>query len=445
MISIRRRMLFILLSVFSVVWMLATILTVINTRQRIQEAVDNQLIQAANYLFDRVSIAQENDRDIGEALRDTRRFFGRIESFAYQVWHDTSLLSYTANAPEYRMINGPGHRDGTLNDAPWRFYYRVDAQRGIDVIVGIENDFAGNLGQTILRNRTYPMLLAMPVIGFLIIVGVHQGLRPLRDLASQITARSPVQLSPITAEQVPDEVKGIVTALNGLLERLDEAIEGERRFTANASHELRTPLAAIEVQSQVALKSTDANERTQALQQISESVDRATRLVAQLLTLARLDPESAADLMKDIDLRRVVEDELAALANTALEKDLDISLEASGPALIRGNPDTLSILIRNLLDNAIRYTPLGGTVTVTIDSVDSGVRFVVSDSGPGIPEDERGKVFDRFYRMIGSTSSGAGLGLSIVRRIAELHRSELSLSKSDNGGLAVTTVFPVRS
>ena len=340
------------------------------------------------------------------------------------------------------MSNGPGHRNGALNGSPWRFYYRVDAQRGLDVIVGIENDFAGSLSQTILRNRTYPMLLAMPVIGFLIILGVHQGLRPLRDLAAQITARSPSQLAPIDATQVPGEVKGIVTSLNGLLARLDEAIEGERRFTANASHELRTPLAAIEVQSQVALKAQDPEERAQALRQISQSVDRATRLVAQLLTLARVDPESAASLMKTVDLNRVVEDELAALAETAHKKQIDVSLETEGPAPVKGDPDGLSILIRNLLDNAIRYTPEGGTVVALIDKPDGGIRLVINDSGPGIPEEERGKVFDRFYRMVGSTSSGAGLGLSIVRRIAELHQAELDLSKSPAGGLSVSVLFP---
>ena len=435
-------MLVVLLSAFFVVWMLATVMTIVNTRLRIQEAVDNQLIQAANSLYDQATIAQEGNRDIEEALRDTRRFFGRNESFVYQIWDETTLLSSTENAPANRMTNGPGHRDGTLNGAPWRLYYRVDAQRGLDVIVGIENDFSGDVARFVLYRQTWPLLIALPLAGFLIVLGVHQGLRPLRDLASEITARSPSQLAPIDASQVPAEVKGIVTSLNRLLGRLSEAIEGERRFTANASHELRTPLAAIEVQSQVALKTEEPEKRDQALRQISESVDRATRLVAQLLTLARLDPESAAGLMKTVDLRRIVEDELAALADTALAKSLDIGLEGEGSAKVQGDPDALSILIRNLLDNAIRYTPQGGSVTATIDSDASGVRLVVSDTGPGVPQDEREKVFDRFYRMVGSTSSGAGLGLSIVRRIADLHRASLALSESPGGGLSVTTEFP---
>ena len=442
MISIRRRMLFILLTAFFVVWMVATAFTVFNTRQRIEVGLDGQLIQAANILYDRSSRALEAGYSVEETLQDTRRFFGRLDSFAYQIWNGQTLISQTKNAPEMRMINAPGYRDGILKGQPWRFYYRVDAMKGLDVIVGVEDDFSGDMARLVAFRQTWPLLAAMPFIGLLIVIGVSQGLRPLRDLASQITTRSPVQLAPIDAEKVPKEVKEIVTALNGLLACLDEAIEGERRFTANASHELRTPLAAIEVQSQAALKAKDPGGRAQALHQISESVDRATRLVAQLLTLARLDPDSAADLMKTGDLRRVVEDELAALADTALVKSLDIGLDASGPAHVQGDPEALSIMTRNLLDNAIRYTPRGGSVTAAIEADDSNIRFVINDSGPGIPASERDKVFDRFYRIVGSTSSGAGLGLSIVRRIAEFHQAQLSLSESSSGGLAITTIFP---
>ncbi len=441
-ISIRRRMLFILLSAFFVVWFLATMFTIIYMRERIEAGLDDQLIQAANILHDRSLFAMDSEHSVQDALQDTRRFFGRLDSVAYQVWDGQSLVIQTENAPATRMINGPGHRDGVLNGRPWRFYYRVDAVQGLDVIVGVEDDFSGDLARIIAFRQTWPLLAALPFIGLLIVIGVRQGLRPVRDLASQITARSPSQLSPIDSKHVPEEVKGIVNSLNGLLARLDDAIEGERRFTANASHELRTPLAAIEVQSQVALKSQDPEERAQALRQISDSVDRATRLVAQLLTLARLDPESAGDLMTTVDLRRVVEDELAALAESALAKGLEISLDTDGPALVKGDPDGLSIMIRNLLDNAIRYTPQGGAVTATIDKTETGIRLVVSDTGPGIPESEQSNVFDRFYRMVGSTSSGAGLGLSIVRRIGELHQSELSLSEQPGGGLAVTALFP---
>jgi signal transduction histidine kinase len=282
----------------------------------------------------------------------------------------------------------------------------------------------------------------MPFIGLAIFYGVTRGLTPLRELATQITERSPYQMSPIDSAKAPKEVKGIVTSLNNLLARLEEAIEGERRFTANASHELRTPLAAIQVQCQVALRAEGHEERDKALLQISQSVDRATRMVTQLLTLARLDPETAEGILKPVNLRRLLEEEVAEVSPSAFEKNIEIGLECPSDVTINADSESLLILARNLLDNAIRYTPEGGGVTTVVEEEGDEVRLSITDTGPGIPSEERDKVLDRFYRIVGSASSGAGLGLSIVSRIAELHGARLELSDNRSQGLTISVIFP---
>ncbi len=440
-ISLRRRMLYILLSAFFIVWFVATGVTISNTAARIREGIDNQLVAASDTLYQQAKQAIGDDAAM-ENLGDDVRIFGRVDTSLYQVWYGDNLIKKSDNAPTHRMSNRPGFQAGDLNDIRWRFYYRVDAVRGLDVIIAFKDDFSGDVADQIGRATTYPMLLALPFIGIAIYLGVTRGLKPLRALESQITARTPTQMDPIDADQVPHEVRGIVRSLNGLLERLQIAIEGERRFTSNASHELRTPLAAIEVQTQVALRATDHEERKKALNQISHSVDRATRMVSQLLTMARIDPDGAESMLHQLDLRRVVEEEVAEISQTALDKQIDIGMDAPESALIDGDPDALSILTRNLLDNAIRYTPEGGQVTAAIRQAGGHVFLSVIDTGPGISDEEKVKVYDRFYRIVGSTSSGAGLGLSIVKRIAELHQADLRLSDNPDGqGLVISVAF----
>ncbi len=440
--SLRRRMLIILLSAFFLVWMLATGYTILNARHRIAEGVDNQLVQAANYLWLRAKRSNDEGEDIADALRDMKRGLSRLQSLQFQVWNGETQLMRSPGAPEHHMSTRPGFSSGQLHDAHWRIFYRVDAVEGLDVIVALEDNFSGDVAKLIAFNTTWPILLALPFVGIAIFFGVNKGLAPLRQLEAQITERSPTQMAPIDAASVPSEVRGIVTSLNALLERLERAIESERRFTANASHELRTPLAAIDMQAQVALKAKNEEEKGRALKQISSSVNRASRLISQLLTLARLDPEHTTDLLKPTDLKLIVQGEMAAIAGEAHDHGIEIELEAPDNVMIMGDADSLSIMVRNLLDNAVRYSTKGSKVTALLHTETDGTRLVIKDTGVGVPEDQREKVFDRFYRMVGSASSGAGLGLSIVKRIVDVHEAQISLGgREDRRGLAVTIFF----
>lgn len=284
-----------------------------------------------------------------------------------------------------------------------------------------------------------PALLGLPVLGFWIWLATWRGLRPLDAVAGEIAARRPDKLEPVAPASAPQEIRPLVEAINGLFLRVGQALESERRFTADAAHELRTPLAALAAQAQVAQRARDDDERNHAIGQLIASSRRAARLVDQLLTLARLDPDNAA-VTETVSLDRLAEEACALHGAEAMGKGVALELDAAA-ATTTGNADMLRILLRNLVDNALRYTPAGGRVTV---AVAPGI-VSVTDTGPGIPPEERQRVFDRFHRLAGQETEGSGLGLSIVARIAERHGATIGLADGDGGkGLRVTVRFSAR-
>ena len=275
--------------------------------------------------------------------------------------------------------------------------------------------------------------------------GIQRGLLPLNRLSVEIASRSPTQLSPVSTDGLPQEIIPMITSLNGLLLRLDYALSSERRFTSDAAHELRTPLAALKAQAQVAARSNNKDQRINAIEQIIRSMDRLTRMVEQLLTLARLDPDDATKQHSRIDLEKIVEAASSDLAPDALKKKLHFELIRKGEYfVINGQAIALSILARNLIDNAIRYTPQDGQVIISVCAENDQVIFSVRDTGPGIPIKEQQRIFDRFYRILGNNADGSGLGLSIVKRIADMHHAKLKLvTPADQIGIEFQVLFPV--
>lgn len=265
----------------------------------------------------------------------------------------------------------------------------------------------------------------------------------MRRIGSEVAQRDPANLAPLEERSAPAEIAPLLHALNALLGRLERALESERRFTADAAHELRTPLAALKIQAQVARRAENEAQRGAALDKLILGVDRATHLIEQLLTLARLEPTGGSTvLMSGCDVAAIARQTLADLAPAALGKGIELGLNSPATAMIRGNADMLAILLRNLVDNAIRYTPRNGRVDVSLLVEQGRVRLEVTDSGPGIPEQEKQRVFDRFYRILGNEAAGSGLGLSIVKRIADAHAASLSLAEGENGvGLRVGVDF----
>jgi two-component system sensor histidine kinase QseC len=361
---------------------------------------------------------------------------------------DREVIMRSHNAPEFgRNTLGFGHvRQG---DTLWRVFGLRVPGSGVEVLVGEQMALRSEIVAYILLSGLSPIFLSLPLLGLLIWIIVGRGLRPLVRVAGIVRQRNPGSLEPLPAERVPTEIMPMVDSLNHLFERVHRALENERRFTANAAHELRTPLAALKTHAQ-AMQLVEANpEQARSIGQIIADVDRTTHLLEQLLTLARLDAQhDRTGLEKQsLDLRAIAVEVLSDLYPQAHEKHLRLSLEGEeGPAYVKTGAVALDILVRNLVHNAIRYTPTGGSVTVTLVHIDGALELSVADTGPGISRDQRNLVFRRFQRGETADIHGTGLGLSIVKHIAELHGAEIRLEDGEQGqGLRVSVRFPHRT
>ncbi len=296
--------------------------------------------------------------------------------------------------------------------------------------------------QLALRTLT-PFAVLMPLLAILIWFAVEHALEPLQRLTQLVKARNVAVLDPLPDSKLPSEVQPLVGALNDLLARLNAALERERGFMADAAHELRTPLTALHLQVDTLARAGDDTERDSAMTNLSAGVRRAIRLVEQLLALARQEPRAQGERERVglDDLAREVVAEMVPLTDA---RRIDLGISESEPAIVQGDREGLRTLLRNLVDNAIRYTPEGGKVDVSIHGTQAGgpATIRVVDTGPGIPESERKRVFDRFYRQPGATPPGSGLGLAIVKAIADAHGAQVSLESGPQGrGLTATVVF----
>jgi len=282
----------------------------------------------------------------------------------------------------------------------------------------------------------------------LVYFSVRRSLRPLEELASAVAARSPDNLNVLAEPQTLREAQPLVAALNRLLTRLAATLDNERRFTADAAHELRTPLAAVKIQAQVALASTDAADHQHALRQVLAGADRATRLVEQLLRLARLDPLARLPQAQTLDLAQLAASIASDMQAQASARQQQLSVHAPSAAIqVQGDADLLGVALRNLVENALRYTPPGGEIEIRIETSDQHPRLAVCDNGPGVNAEEAPRLLERFYRGQASTNpqsnaaDGSGLGLAIVQRIAELHGAQLSIENRTIGGLQASLTW----
>lgn len=292
----------------------------------------------------------------------------------------------------------------------------------------------------------YISLLTFPIAVFLIWIIIGKGLSSLRQVTQEVANRAPSHLEPVDLDTLPDEIRPVIDELNKLFYRLKEGFEREKRFAADAAHELRTPLAAIKTQTQVALNTDNLDEKNLALQKILVSVNRSAHTIQQLLTMSKLLSEKSIEHHFDrINLVKIAREILAMLAPAALEKNIELEFDCNlASVYFMGNSIAIGILIRNLVDNAIRYCPPEGHVVVHIQHFHSTLILEVCDDGPGIPAEVRSRVFERFYRVLGNKSPGSGLGLAIVQEIAHLHQAQIVLTSPKHGtGLIVRIIFKI--
>lgn len=447
--SLRRRLLLPLLAGVTVSWVATLVWSYIDTHHEIDELFDAQLAQTAQ------SVLALSKSQTKELIEDGKEDYRSVlpkhtvdnigqgvhlyqRNIMFQVWRGKTLVLRSANTSDKVLTEVEGYSD-TRGMQPnfstpaavtshWRYFSQWDASHEYRVVVAESHVVRDELIGHIVLRLLIPALFGLPLLGAWVWLTTRRGLRPLNAVAKQIATREPKRLHALRPTEAPEEIRPLVESINDLFTRVEHTLETERRFTADAAHELRTPLAALGIQAQVALRAQDAAERTHAIQQLQSGASHATHLVNQLLTLARVDPETGLQ-MQPVALHHLAEEICAAHGAMALDKNIHLELDTT-PAIVQGDADLLRILLRNLIDNAIQYTPAGGRVNVQV----AENTLTVTDTGIGIPAHERALVLRRFYRLAGQDTQGSGLGLSIVARIAELHGAHLELTDGENGG-----------
>ncbi|MDO8264660.1 MAG: ATP-binding protein [Gallionella sp.] len=436
--SLKQRLLALVLAAITLVWLGATAFTYHDAREEFDEVLDAHLAQAAALLV--VQATHEIDELETEHTPLLHKY---ARSVAFQVWEKGQQMRlHSANAPQQPLASRErGFSDNIIDGKRWRVFSTWDESGEYLIHVAERSDVREELARDIAGNLLRPLWFSLPLLALLLWIAVTRGLRPLDKLAREVEQREPDNLAALDASSVPREVVPLIERLNRLFTRIDASMQKERRFTADAAHELRTPVAAIKAQAQVARAASGEAERIHALDNAILGCDRAAHLIDQLLTLARVDTLDCG-VAEPCQLRDIAAEAIAALAPAALENGVQLELLTGDEATVNGNPGLLRVLLRNLLDNSIQHTPPGTSVQVSITQEPGAVCLSVSDNGPGIPEQERDKVLERFYRPLGTQASGSGLGLSIVKRIAEVHDAALQMQPASEGqGLRVTVRF----
>ncbi len=442
--SIRFRLLALVLSGFILVWTAVGAFSWWHTSVEIHEILDSQLAQIAR-LIAVITVHESEEKDLAGFETDLLQQ-GYEYPVVFQVWSaGGSLLVRGPDAP-YVALSGSvedGYTDESFKGKEWRVFtlHTRDREHRVQVAhdLGIRNALLREFVFDVLK----PLLLALPLLG-LVWLGIERGLAPLRWVAGQVSDRSHASLEPMVTNAVPVEISGLVDAINALFSRLQESFDRNSRFTADAAHELRTPLAGAITQVYAAMQAQTDAERRHALGQVLAGLQRLNRLIEQLLILARIEPAQAHRSFSPVDLNALATEVLSELTPKALHKGVDVELQAVRPISVTGSAELLAVMIGNLVENAIRATPAGGKISVSLDSTADGINLVIEDTGPGIPAEDKERVFDRFHRLADTPGHGAGLGLSIVRAVAGLHKATVSRvdREGDHGLRAIVRFSP---
>ncbi len=432
--SIRTRLLIALLALVAAISLLAGTLTYRRVLAETSTLFDYQLRQMALSLRSRVSMAPRLELPPDQLDTD----------FVIQIWDLFGTRVYLSR-PGLPMINQTalGYADIDVRGEPWRTYglQTVDGVIQIAQPQRVRERLAGGAALRVV----IPLLLLLPVLGAAIVGVVRSGLLPLQRIAIEVQRRDVHSLAPITVTSLPREVAPLVLELNRLLIRLHSAFAAQRAFIADAAHELRSPLTAVRLDLQLLDRAPDEAARLEARSNLGAAVERAIHLVEQLLTLARNEPRDEEGDLSPVLLEAAASAGVADTHALALARGIDLGLEAEPSVRVMGDRDALRTLVRNLVDNSVRYTPTGGRVQVRTAKTAQGAVLEVTDSGPGIGAADRERVFDRFYRRVGAPEGGSGLGLAIVKAIADRHGAAVTLADAPSGGLQVRIDFAQRN
>ena len=451
--SLKKQLLLSLLSSLLLVWGTTVYVSYQQTRDEISKLFNADLAQSARvvHAFVENLLQQRRLTQLWDQDKSPDQFYMPIIGQKYERKIAFQLRSVkegvvlrSESAPEFALsLTRNGYSETMINNQLWHVF-SISTENGDYVIhVGQRDDIRSKLVESLASQELLAMLLALPVLGLVIWLIVSRILRPVNQLKEQLAAREVGHLQPLPLDKLPEEVVPMVQQINALFVMLEQAFANERNFTSDASHELKTPLAGLMTQLQVAQKAQDATMRKLALQKCQQAVLRMTHMVQQLLTLSRVQHHNVQLTKQRVDVNQAIIAVIADIEYSAHEKLIEIELNGRDGIAIEANPQLLAILFRNLLDNAIKYTPNGGKVNVCLDSDQQSVCLAIEDSGPGVADEDYERITQRFYRCVetAQVAEGSGLGLSIVQRIIRLHEADIHFEKAALGGLRVSLRF----
>lgn len=400
----------------------------------IEEVYDAQLVHSAKVLLQLTEHEILEDEGFHLGLEDADLEHRYERNLGFRLWVDDEIITQSPNTTSFTGFEArPGFSDHTINHEGWRFFVYVEPTHNIKIEVSEKYEIRYELIIQMMSSLIVPGLIFIPALFLIIWIGVRKILKPVTKISAEMDKRSADDFSPIEDKRVAEEIAPLVQAVNRLFSRIEQTFQKEREFTDHAAHELRTPLAAMKTQAQVIAKKLEAQgDSTQSVENLLSSIDRATRLVDQLLSLARLQNIELS--MANTDVSQCVYDALSDIQNTASQKNITLKIDLADDVKKLCHEDSVMILLRNLLDNAVKYTPKRGVVSVTM----TDQFLIISDTGPGLSDENKKKVFDRFYRADKTGESGSGLGLAIVQWIANAHNYTVELRDNENGGLDVS-------
>ena len=428
--TIRGRLLLWQISALLLTGLLVSIITYLLAWDAFNKIRDYGLEQIAHSVV-RHGVQYDNDEDV----RNDRG------QFVSQIWSADNSLYYSSLEHAGPPRQAPGFHIIEADGTEWRVFTLREG--GLTIQVATTSASRTRKFAAIAPWLLIPLIVLVLVLGLLIRAAVGRALAPLQLVRAEIGQRGVMALHALDRRGMPDEVAPLVDALNDLLVRLDQAMVAQRRFIADAAHELRSPLTAVKLQAQVASRAASDPEREAALAQLAGGVNRAAHLIDQLLHLARLEPSARQSAFELLALDGLIKQVVADFSAQADAHDIDLGVGTCMPLNLVGQEAGLRMLLGNLIDNALRYTPTGGRVDVELARENDHAIICVNDNGPGIPPEERERVFERFYRVAGSDVPGSGLGLSIVRQVALLHGGGVELTTSPSGGLAARVSLPL--
>lgn len=447
--SFNAQMILVIICVIALCWFgtLAAVLTYISqnrasTWDEKMQAIGTQLLMLipADSNFD-------NRARPGLQLRKTSQT--ESDTLVFQVWlNQNRLVVKSPGAPDSPMQTSfaDGPATTMVNDVQWRVFVATDVTGRVSVhVASLQSDVDADMREEAVHALTLATFLLV-IAGIIMWFVVRKSLKPVSELGASMLHRHSLDLTPLPFEALPKELHPLIRSFNHLLKQVDQAIEGERRFIGDAAHELRTPLSAVQAQAEIALRAENIEDKNSALRKLLTVARRSTRLSEQLLDLARLNAAINAPLRSQADLSELVQHVVQEFEISAIQNKRSLFLDIH-PCLIKCNVDEIGILLRNLLDNAMRYTPENGNIIVRCGYVsnDAGkVYLEVLDDGPGVDPAEYQAIFERFYRARETPIRGSGIGLSLVAGIAELHDATIETSTGlHDRGLKIRIVFPV--